>query len=284
MLHIHRAERADGLIAALAAVVGAPLDDPFATEIVAVPTRGVERWVAQQLATSLGATPARSDGVCANVEFAFPPRLLGGAVASAAGIDADLDPWLPERAVWPLIDIVDKSMAEPPIAPLAAYLGATGSEPRPSRRFESIRHIAELYDRYGLHRPEMLCAWAAGDDVDAGGAPLVGAVEWQAALWRRLRDQVGVPSPAERLLGACERLRADPVVVHLPARLSIFGLTRLPASHVQILSALAAHRDVHLFLLHPSAALWSKVAEGTAQRSRIVRRRDDVTATLPENP
>lgn len=284
MLHIHRAERADGLIAALASVVGAPLEDPFATEIVAVPTRGVERWVAQRLATSLGATAGRSDGVCANVEFPFPSRLLGRAVASAAGIDGDLDPWLPERAVWPLIDIVDQSIAEPPMAPLAAHLGAPGNEPRQSRRFESIRHVAELYDRYGQHRPGMLCAWAAGDDVDAGGESLAGADKWQAALWRHLRNKVGVPSPAERLLGACERLRADPAVVDVPARLSIFGLTRLPASHVQVLSALAAHREVYLFLLHPSAALWAKVGERAAQWPPIVRRRDDSTATLPQNP
>jgi hypothetical protein len=52
----------------------------------------------------------------------------------------------------------------------------------------------------------------------------------------------------------------------LPARLSIFGLTRLPAARLQVLSAIAAHRDVHLHLVHsspapfnPPAATWRPV-------------------------
>ena len=86
MLHIHRAERADGLVAALAGAARANRStDPFAAEVVAVPTRGVERWLAQRLSARLGATPGRADGVCANVEFPSPRRLVGGAVAAATG-------------------------------------------------------------------------------------------------------------------------------------------------------------------------------------------------------
>ena len=47
-------------------------------------------------------------------------------------------------------------------------------------------------------------------------------------LWRRLREQLDTPSPAERLAESCERLAADPALVGLPLRLSVFGLTRLP--------------------------------------------------------
>ncbi|MDP8961067.1 MAG: exodeoxyribonuclease V subunit gamma, partial [Actinomycetota bacterium] len=69
VLHLHRAERADQLVDALAAVVADPLDDPLAAEIVAVHSRGIERWLAQELSTRLGTSPSRKDGVCANVEF-----------------------------------------------------------------------------------------------------------------------------------------------------------------------------------------------------------------------
>jgi len=41
VFHIHRAERADGLVASLGSVVSAPLDDPMQAEVIAVPTRGV---------------------------------------------------------------------------------------------------------------------------------------------------------------------------------------------------------------------------------------------------
>ena len=59
MLHIHRAERADGLADALGELLAAPLDDPFAPEVVSVPTRGMERWLSQRLSASLGASPRR---------------------------------------------------------------------------------------------------------------------------------------------------------------------------------------------------------------------------------
>ena len=103
---IHRAERADGLVEALRALLVEPLPDAFAPEIIAVPTRGMERWLSQRMSARLGARPGRSDGVCANVEFPSPRRLLGGVVAVAAGLPPDEDPWLPERALWPLLEVM----------------------------------------------------------------------------------------------------------------------------------------------------------------------------------
>ena len=290
MLHIHRAERADGLVEALADLVVAPIDDPMVAEVIAVPTHGVERWLAQRLAARLGVMAGRADGVCANVEFPFPGRLVSSAVAVASGVDRERDPWLPERAVWPLLEVVDQCVAEPWLGSLAAHLGAGGpgrQDPdtgRRGRRFASVRHIADLYDSYGVHRPEMLCAWAQGLDTDGTMRTLPPDAAWQAELWRRLRDRVSVRSPAERLVGACDRLRGDPTVIQLPPRVSLFGLTRLPASYIQVLSALASGREVHLFLLHPSPALWDEVAAVAGAQPRRWRRADDATAELAHNP
>ncbi len=172
MLHIHRAERADRLADGLAETLLEPLEDPFTAEVVAVPTRGIERWLAQRLSTRLGTSdPGRHDGVCANVEFPFPGRLIQGALAAATGVDPAEDPWLPARSVWPLLDVVDECLEEPWLSTLRRHLqGARASADEPPRRFGVVRHIADLFDRYGVHRPEMVCAWAAGED---GG--------WQAA-------------------------------------------------------------------------------------------------------
>src|SRR4051794_5542314 len=123
MLHIHRADRADGLVDALRALLVDPLPDPFAPEVIAVPTRGMERWLTQRLSASLGASPGRSDGVCANVEFPSPRRLVDDAVAAASGVEADQDPWLPERAVWSLLEVVDRCLGEPWLHRLSVHLG-----------------------------------------------------------------------------------------------------------------------------------------------------------------
>ncbi|MEA2479472.1 MAG: exodeoxyribonuclease gamma subunit, partial [Thermoleophilaceae bacterium] len=131
-----------------------------------------------------------------------------------------------------------------------------------------------------LHRPELVRGWASeggpGDGIPPDAA-------WQAELWRRLRERIAQPDPAERLAGACARLTQEPALVDLPQRLSLFGLTRLPAGHLHVLEALAAHRDVHLFLLHPSPALWDRIARETADLPPITRRADDPTARLPVN-
>ena len=288
MLHIHRASRADALADALAALLAQSPDDPFAPEVVAVPTRGMERWLTQRMSAVLGARTGRADGICANVEFPSPHRLVTDAVAAASGIDPAADPWLPERSVWPLLAVVQESLPEPWLATLAAYLGADTppSDPmrpaRQSRRLTTVRHLAALFDHYSLHRPEMLAAWARGDDLDALGAALPAASAWQAELWRRLRARIGVPDLAERTGRACERIADDPSLLDLPARLALFGLTRVPAGHLQIMRALAAGRDLHLLLLHPSPALWEKVTH-RAERPAGARRDDDRTVTLAAN-
>ena len=283
MLHLHRAERADALVRALADLLAAPLADPIQAEIISVPTRGVERWLSQRLSARLGVTSGRGDGVCANVEFPFPGTVVGGAMATASGVERDADPWQPERAVWPLLEVVNECLAQPWLTDLAAHLGSTGADPGPARRFTSVRRISDLFDRYAVHRPQMVRAWAGGEDIDGAGRPLPDRALWQAELWRRLAERLVVASPAERLDRACERLIAEPEMVDLPPRLSIFGLTRLPASYLQVLTALSSHRDIHLFLLHPSPELWRQIAGVISGGTGVIRRAADRTAELPSN-
>ena len=261
MLHIHRAERADGLVLALRAILADPPEDPFAAEVVSVPTRGMERWLTQRLSDGLG--------ICANVGFPPPRVLIGDAIAAVSGVDPETDPWLPERLVWPLLDVVTGALEEPWAGDLATHLGGADDPVRRARRFATVRHLAGLFDRYGTYRPELLLGWAEGEADD----------DWQAELWRRLRARIGVPSPAERLADGCARLRAEPGLVALPPRVGLFGLTRLPAADLEVLRALGAGRDVHLFVLHPSPALWEALAGGEPIR----RRAEDRTAALARN-
>jgi exodeoxyribonuclease V gamma subunit len=246
----------------------------------------MERWLTQRMSERLGASEGRFDGVCANVSFPSPHRLVGEAVASASGIEPDGDPWFPERSLWPLLEVVDPSLGEPWLRGLATYLGCSTDPPDPvrrARRLSVVRHLADLFDRYALHRPEMVAAWARGLDTDANGEPLSEDAAWQPELWRRLRGRIGLPGLAERREEACARLREDAALVDLPERLSLFGLTRLPAGHLHVLEALGERREVHLFLLHPSPALWESVEDATERTPRIVRRHDDPTSELPGN-
>ena len=269
MLYVHRSERADRLVEALAELLGKPPADPLAVEVVAVPARGVERWVTQRLSHVLGAADCE-DGVCANVRFLSPAALVAEAVAAAHSTDDD-NPWERGRLLWTLLDVMDDYSHEP----WAAALG--------TRRLTAAQHLAALFDSYGAHRPAMLRSWADGDDTHGAGVRLSDDLAWQAELWRRLRERIDTPSPAEGLPQACADLRERPDTVELPDRLSLFGPTRLTTAHLEVIAALAHTRDVHLWLPHPSAALWDAVAPYAA-KNRRTRRRDDQTADVVRNP
>jgi exodeoxyribonuclease V gamma subunit len=298
MLYVHRSERADRLVEALGDLLVEPLAEPLAAEIVAVPTRGVERWVTQRLSHRLGVSSGREDGVCANVDFPFPGVMVGRALARATGFALETDPWQPERSVWPLLTLVDQHLDDAFLQPLADHLraavpvhpgrngaAAEGGTPPPARlrRFATVRHLADLYDHYGVHRPEMLRAWAADRSWPEDG-PFGAPAFWQRELWRRLRVRIGVPSPAERLEEAAARLSDVPDLLDLPPRVSLFGLTRLPSSQLAVLKAIGVARDVHLFLLHPSGTLWDKVAAHDPEPPRGLRRATDRTVALAANP
>ena len=284
-LRIHRAERADALVAGLAGVLRAAPGDPFTPDVVAVPSRGVERWIAQSLSSVLGTQEGRGDGVCANVVFPSPGRLVREAVAAGSGMDADEDPWAQHRLPWPLLEVIDGCASEAWCRTLGRHLGLIDGAVDQGRRMAVAQKVAGLFASYGAQRPTMVRDWLDGRDSDGYGDPLDADHRWQAELWRRLRDRIGLASPAERAEEAVAQLRDQPALVELPERLSIFGPTRLSTAEIQVLDALAAQREMHVWLPYPSSGLWEHVAEATAETQlRVPTRRDDPTADVPEHP
>ncbi|AYF73889.1 exodeoxyribonuclease V subunit gamma [Nocardia yunnanensis] len=283
-MHIHRAERADTLADALAELLADPLGDPFTPEVVAVPAKGIERWLNQRLSAVLGTgagVSSGNDGISANIDFADPAALVGAVLAEATGVDPEQDPWSPDRLVWTLLPVLDEVLDQPWAAILARHLGhGDAGGHRIGRRYATAARIAALFDSYAAQRPAMITDWADGRDTDGAGSPLPEDLHWQPLLWRRVREVVGVPGRAERLGAACARLRAEPSIVSLPERISLFGVTRLSADQLEVLSALSSGRQVHLWLVHPSPALWTKLADAEVIPNPGVRVRHPLLAAL----
>ncbi len=283
-LHLHHATRTDLLADGLAELLGAPLADPFATEVVVLPARGVERWLTQRLAHRLGTGERGGDGICAGVRFTSPHSLVSMLLAR----DAE-DPWSPDRLVWPLLEVIDASLDDTRFSTLAAHLGHGSDSPgsRRQRRFGVARRLAGLFASYAVQRPALLTGWRAGEETDGAGGPLDDDLAWQAELWRRLVELMasehGLTPPDERHASTLAALRAGTLTgLDLPGRLSLFGHTRLPATEVELLEALAAERDVHLWMQQASPALWGDLAD-TADRGPV-RRRDDLSARTVRHP
>lgn len=281
MLTIHRAERADALLGPLVDLLRDPPSDPFAAEVIAVPSKGVERWVMQQLSLHLG-TARGWDGVAANIVFPSPSQLVGDVMSSLAGWAPSSDPWTGSRLVWAVLAVMDESAAESWSAMLAHHLGREDPDAshRQGRRFSTALKLAQMFTSYGEARPSMIVDWFASEDTDGFGVALPEDMAWQAAFWRRLRERIGTSSPAERLSEACAVLREQPELVELPARLSVFGPTRLSRSQLAVFDALAAARELHLWLTHPSPTMWQAL-QGLQP---AIRRAEDRTALQLNNP
>ena len=265
-LHLHRADRTDVLASGLGDLLSDPLPDPFAKELVLVSARGMERWLSQRLSHVLGRGDA-ADGVCAGVEFRNPHSLI--AELTGTGTNPADDPWSPDAMVWPLLEVIDASLDEGWCRTLAAHLGhfETGEaekELRLGRRYAVARRIAGLFASYARQRPHLLIDW-----LDGGSGGLPSDVDWQPPLWRALAKLVPADPPHIRHQKTVARLRDS--AVDLPQRLSLFGHTRLPATEVELIWALATHHDLHLWLPHPSDDLWRAL---TGVRGAVPRRED----------
>lgn len=286
MLSVVTADRVGPLASRLAAILADPVDDPFVRDWVAVPTEGMRRWLQLELARTLGASVGGRDGVAANIELAFPGALRRAVLDAGRPVD-DPDPWRVERMVWAVLDVLDGSADD--------ALGPARVVPAGATRFGRARRLADLLDRYAVHRPELVLAWSAGHDVDSQGGRLAPHQRWQPHLWRLVRARIGEPSPPERLPALLDALRADALPLDLPGRVTLFGITTLPggAPFLDLAGALGARRDVHLLMLDPSPAATARVrhAARTAASARppeqagaTVLRRDDHSDLAVHHP
>ncbi|WP_122262977.1 exodeoxyribonuclease V subunit gamma [Ornithinimicrobium cerasi] len=287
-LYVHRAQSTDVLADGLAELLVEPLPDPFAEEVVAVPAKGVERWLAQRLSHRLGTGPEGSDGVCAGVRFLNPHSL----VALVLGIGRD-DPWHPGQLAWSVLRALDASLGEPWARTLSIHLGygasGTEAELRRGRRYALARRLAGLFADYAAQRPDLLTDWREGGSGDGLGGRVADDLAWQPELWRRVLAEVDGEPPDVRqarvvadLRGrSAEGLRLGRDLV-LPGRLSLFGHTRVARSEVEVLAALGEHLDVHLWLPQASPGAWDALAG--AATAGPVPRDEDRSGALVRHP
>jgi exodeoxyribonuclease V gamma subunit len=206
MFTIHRSERADALVDALVQVARQPLPDPFAAEVVAVPTRASSAGSPTAWAPRSGTSPGRPTGcaptsssrsragssaTCSPSPPASSATRTRGGPSGWCGRCSGPRPTTPASrgCAW----------SEPTWAcadPARTATSSTGSEPSSSA---TARHIAELFDRYGVFRPDGP-GWLGRTAPTTPPTPICPTTPaGSPSCWRRVRDHVGVASPPERI-------------------------------------------------------------------------------------
>jgi len=289
-IDLHRCDGPETLAHEFASLLRADPAGVFSPEVVVVPARGVERWLAQRLSHSLGSTLG-DDGVCAGLQIMAPQSLM----SLLLGRERD-DPWQADRLVWPTLEAIGELASSRHFEAMTHHLGAgpeVADDPqaewerkaRHSRRYAVARRIAGLFASYGRERPQLLGEWESGSATDGQGNALPSDFLWQPILWRRTvglvleRGEV-TESSIERHRRVIAELSSGSMELDLPYRLSFFGYTRLAASELELLFALGACRDVHLWLPHPSPQLWADLNT----EASVGARADDRSAHTAKHP
>jgi exodeoxyribonuclease V gamma subunit len=214
--------------------------DPFASELVVVPNIGVRDWLQRELSSRLGSgVGGRGSGIVANIRFMFVQQFLD-TVFTASNLSS-IDDWDIEHLTWFVhraIDSVGRS----------AVPGAS------TKPLTVARVIADLFDRYGVHRPSMLRYWSRGRAVDAVEPlqELPDHLRWQPRLYAEVCRLIGNESPSDRLAALARSIGENGTADAVPERIALFGFVTVNSTVRSVVEALVTARECNLYLVHPT--------------------------------
>ena len=219
------AQSVDDLLPILAERLQQLQSDPFTPDIVVVPGVGMSDWIQERLAIRFGAR-----GIVANTKFWLPNEFNANAsLLSSTQLDV---PDVAEMQ-WTILEYLREEELE-------------GREPVPGfllakRKLSFAKRVAELFDKYAVHRPEMILDWNAGKNTD-GNSELPDAQMWQPILWRHLYSRLGMTSATRAPFVKAEFQNA---------RVTFFGLETFSRAKVELLKQLGENQDVKVLHLSP---------------------------------
>ncbi len=244
---VYRASRLEALLTPLETLLAQfPPQELLAPQIVLAAHPGIRRWLRQALARKRG-----TGGIVANLEVQLPSAWLDVQTRSLLGVSAvSLAPYRREALRWRLYELLPQSR-QPEIL---AYLDGADA----TRRFQFADHLAALYTRYMVYRPDWLARWQRGDFA-------VPRANFIAPLWQKLRRDIGSAHRGELLLQLTQRLEAASTA-ETSEPLHVFGLSHLAPIELDVLRAQARHRLVVLYLPDPCVEFWAGIGN---ERTRL---------------
>lgn len=203
------------------ALGGAQCPNRPALEPVVVPSLSFSDHLQRRLADRRG--------VCMGFEFLTPQDFIHRAVGP--GRDS---PWLKERLAWKVLSHLEG----------IAGLPGCGS---PREAFALAGLLADRLDQYGHFRPEWIREWGAGGLF---GMP---HEDWQRRLWRNVREELGIPHPAEELAALANNHEALAALAGKFPRLTVLANGSMDPLLIEVLGVLGkAGGEITMHVVLPS--------------------------------
>ncbi|MDR8391585.1 exodeoxyribonuclease V subunit gamma [Aliifodinibius sp. S!AR15-10] len=223
-----------------------PLEDPLAQEILVVQNHGMAQWLSTRI--------ARKSGIAANLKFEFPAERVWDLYRC---MDEDIPKDLPsdrEPMTWTLYQLLQNVPRKSPFLSVWNYMRDTDGQWNALKAWKLANRVGDLFDQYLIYRPGMIKKWEREDRIGYGANEA-----WQSALWRELNKiwddsfteiqwnyRAAIHSDFLKLLKNNE-LSTD----ELPQRITLFGLSGLPPSSIEVFMNLSKLIDIHWFWMNP---------------------------------
>ena len=257
--HLISGNRLDALADHLGARLATPREDGDLTpDVVLIPQPTLRQWLLQALAERLG--------VAAHLRILTPSEFTWEQLRAATPALPDTSPWDRDRLRWRLYAQLTAARALPPAVEgfLARARSAGRRDGDVLARFELAEALAGAFDKYQAYRRDWLERWDAGDDRD----------DWQAMLWRQLRQ--GLPAPHRAALVGEWLARFDrrspafggTAPPGLPERIAAFGTIHVSPDVLHLLAVVGQWSALDFYLPSPSAAYWGDVEPLRARLAR----------------
>ncbi|RQW82904.1 MAG: exodeoxyribonuclease V subunit gamma [Geobacter sp.] len=212
--------------------------DPFTPETVVVQSKGLQRWLAMEL--------AKRFGVWANSDYPFPNKCVWDLFRKMLKGIPETSPFEPSLLLWRILRVLPLQLENPVFASLQGYLTGKNHD---LKLYQLSGKIADIFDQYTLFRGDMLEKWEEGKET-----------HWQAVLWRALVAEAGNLHRAEikkRFLQTLSEVAGGENT--FPSRISVFGISYLPKFHLDFLAAVSTIIEVNLFVMSPCREYWSDI-------------------------
>ena len=235
---------------------------PLENEVFIVQSNGMAQWLKLAMAEDGGC------GISATVSFQLPGRFLWQACRAVLGPD-DIpteSPYDKEPLKWRLYRLLG-GLSHEDFSAIARFLS---DDPDTLKRYQLACRLADLYDQYQVYRADWLEDWTLGRDelrnTRGKPVPLPPEQRWQARLWRLIQSDVPDSKRATsrsslhgRFLKAVRTLSKRPPT--LPRRITIFGISTLPAQTLEALHALSPYTQILFFVHNPCRHYWADLMD-----------------------
>jgi len=227
--------------------IASPMSSPLAPETIVVPARGWESWFSRRL--------ANQRGCWAQFRFLLPGQWISETLENC--LDANQAPNREQDALtWIIAHLLPGLLDDDAFGAVRGYLFQPEGGTDPQRLIDLSRCISDLFDRYLLHRPDLIAAWSQGVDWPECGVPTPPAATWQRRLWQAItqdkrRRYRSVSAMADDL-----KMSIQPGSDQIPERLSVWLSGSVVPAHLRFLEAVGEHSHVSLFVLTPACEYW----------------------------